>query len=126
MVQNNVAHGKEKCQWCDRCGTLILGKKCSICGSTGRSFEINSPGDIRPCMGDSQVILLNLFRETFGTSDPLDGRMIFFNKIPGEDRTDEIIAHGEVIGVIRFDIKENSLKIELRQPGADILRDIAT
>ena len=126
MVQNNVAHGKEICVWCDKCGTLVLGKRCSLCGGPGRTFEINSPGDIRPCMGDSYDILMNLFRDTFGTSAPLEGRMIFFNKIPGEDRTDEIVAHGEVIGVLRFDLKGNDLKIELRQPGVDLFREVAT
>jgi phosphoadenosine phosphosulfate reductase len=126
MVSSNVAHGKEMSQWCDRCGTLILGNKCSYCGGPGRKFEINSPGDIRPCMGDSYGILKGLFEETFGTFSPLDGRMIFFNKVPGEDRTDEIVAHGEVIGILRFDMKDNCLKIELRQPGADLFRDVAT
>ncbi|MDR2846586.1 MAG: phosphoadenosine phosphosulfate reductase family protein [Candidatus Methanoplasma sp.] len=126
MAQNNVAHGKEDCYWCDECGTLILGKKCSKCDNAGRLFEINSPGDIRPSMGDSTDMILRLFRDTFGTSEPLDGRMIFFNKVPGEDRTDEIIAHGQVIGVLRFDIRKNVLTIELRQPGAELLAGSAS
>ena len=53
MAQKNVAHGKEFCRWCDGCGTLLLGDSCSRCGSEGREFRINSPGDIRPCMGDT-------------------------------------------------------------------------
>jgi phosphoadenosine phosphosulfate reductase len=119
MIQN-IAHGKVGEQWCDGCGTLILGKKCSFCGSAGRRFEINSPGDIRPCMGDSIDVVKDLFKRAFGTDEPISGRMMFFNKIPGEDRSDEIIAHGDVIGVIRFDLKDNSLRLELRQAGADI------
>lgn len=126
MPQNNVSHGKEICQWCDGCGTLVLGRRCSICGSPGRTFEINSPGDIRPCMGESADTVLGLFRRTFGTSLPLEGRMMFFNKVPGEDRTDELIFQGEVIGVVRFDLRSDSLGIELRQPGADIMKDAAT
>ncbi len=126
MSQTNVAHGKEVCFWCDRCGTLLLSDRCSVCGEVGREFEINSPGDIRPCMGDSYGILKDLFEDTFGTFSPLEGRMIFFNKIPGEDRNDEIVAHGEVLGTIRFDIRENRLKLELRQSGADIFCDVAT
>ncbi len=126
MGSNNVAHGKETCLWCDNCGTLILGLRCSLCGGPLREFEINSPGDIRPCMGDSYEILKGLFEGTFGTFSPFEGRMIFFNKIPGEDRTDEIVAHGVVIGVLRFDMKDNDLKIELRQPGVDLIADVAT
>ncbi|MDR3283426.1 MAG: phosphoadenosine phosphosulfate reductase family protein [Candidatus Methanoplasma sp.] len=125
MQRNNVAHGKEGCLWCDHCGTLILGLKCSACGSEGRGFEINSPGDVRPCMGDSVDSVLGLFREAFGTSEPLEGRMMFLNKIPGEDRTDEIVAHGDVIGVMRFDIRLNRMRLEIRQAGADLFRDVA-
>lgn len=125
MAQNNVAHGKEVYRWCDTCGTLLLGRGCSACGSAGREFEINSPGDIRPCMGESTDMLRMLFTEAFGTFSPLEGRAVFFNKVPGEDRTDEIVAHGAVIGVLRFDMRANRLVIELRQPGVDLFRDAA-
>ncbi len=119
MVQN-IAHGKEVCRWCDGCGTLLLGELCSACGSAGREFKINSPGDVRPCMGDSIELVLGLFREAFGTDAPLRGRSIWLNKVPGEDRTDEIIADGSVLGVMRFDLRLDRMVLELRQPGADM------
>ncbi|MDR1954667.1 MAG: phosphoadenosine phosphosulfate reductase family protein [Candidatus Methanoplasma sp.] len=125
-MADNIAHGKVEGRWCDVCGTLILGKKCSFCGSAGRDFEMNSPGDIRPCMGDSIDIVADVFKRSFGTDAPISGRMMFFNKVPGEDRSDEIIVHGEVIGVVRFDIRDNSLRLELRQAGADIFAETAT
>ena len=125
-ARTNIANGKEIRRWCDRCGTLLLGNKCSRCGSEGREFEINSPGDIRPCMGDSIGILEDLFTEAFGTAQPIKGKSVFFNKIPGEDRTDEIVAHGNVIGVLRFDIAEDRLKVELRQAGAELFDPVAT
>jgi len=125
-MAKNIAHGKKEMRWCDGCGTLILGNRCSSCGSAGRPFEINSPGDIRPCMGDSIEAVKGLFSNSFGTEGPISGRMMFFNKISGEDRADEIIAHGEVIGVIRFDLRDNSLRLELRQAGADIFAGSAT
>ena len=124
-MAQNIAHGKMEKKWCDECGTLILGKRCSSCGSAGRVFEINSPGDIRPCMGVSIDAVCGLFREAFGTDEPISNRMLFLNKIPGEDRTDEVIAHGEVIGVVRFDLIDNSLHLELRQAGADIFAGAA-
>ncbi|MDR3075630.1 MAG: phosphoadenosine phosphosulfate reductase family protein [Candidatus Methanoplasma sp.] len=119
-MTQNIAHGKVEKRWCDECGTLLLGKACSYCGSDGRAFEINSPGDIRPCMGDSIGLINDIFTESFGTDRPIEGRMMFLNKIPGEDRSDEIIVHGEVIGVIRFDIRDRVYRLELRQAGADI------
>ena len=126
MVQKNAAHGKEFCRWCDRCGTLLLGESCSCCGSEGREFRINSPGDIRPCMGDSIGMVLSLFREAFGTSEPLEGKALFLNKIPGEDRNDELIADGSVIATVRFDLRSDRMVLELRQPGADMFDRYAT
>ncbi len=120
MAQKNIAHGKEIRKWCDSCGTLLLGESCSKCGSEGREFEINSPGDIRPCMGDSISLVLSLFRDAFGTAEPLEGKALFFNKVPGEDRTDEIIAQGSVLGILRFDMRSDHIVLEIRQPGADM------
>ena len=120
MAQKNIAHGKEIRRWCDSCGTLLLGESCSKCGSEGREFEINSPGDIRPCMGDSISLVLSLFRDAFGTAEPLEGKALFFNKVPGEDRTDEIIAQGSVLGILRFDMRSDRIVLEIRQPGADM------
>jgi phosphoadenosine phosphosulfate reductase len=122
----NISHGKEKKKWCDGCGTLILGDRCSSCNSGTREFEVNSPGDIRPCMEDGHRTLRSLFKKNFGTSSVIEERLVFFNKIPGEDRSDEIIAHGEVIGVARFDIRDNDIRLELRQAGADIFAEKAT
>ena len=126
MAQKNVSHGKETKGWCDKCGTLIMGSKCSACASLPREFEINSPGDIRPCMNDGHDSLRSLFRKNFGTSSVIDGKTVFFNKVPGEDRTDEVIAHGAVIAVLRYDIRRKMLMLELKQPGAELLISKAT
>ena len=126
VQQRNAANGKETCRWCDACGTLLLGDKCSSCGSEGKEFEINSPGDIRPCMGDSAKLVRNLFRQAFGTDCPISDCQMFLNKVPGEDRTDEIIANGAVLGIIRFDMRLDRIVLEIRQPGADLFCDYAT
>ncbi len=126
MSKVRTAHGKRRYAWCDGCGTLLLGDRCSRCGAAGRRFEVNSPGDIRPCTGDSLAILRDLFIGAFGTFAPFEGRAVFLNKIPGEDRTDEVVAHGEVVGVMLFDVAAGRLRLELRQPGADLLADAAT
>lgn len=124
MASGNVSHGKERCLWCDGCGTLILGKRCA-CGGTPREFEINSPGDIRPCIGEGVDLILRMFERTFGTCEPLVGKMIFLNKVPGEDRTDEIIAHGDVLAILRFDLFINDYVLEIRQAGAELFDQYA-
>jgi phosphoadenosine phosphosulfate reductase len=125
MTSSNAANGKTFCNWCDRCGTLILGRRCG-CGSEPRVFEINSPGDIRPAMGEGLVLVLSLFKGSFGTAAPLERRSVFLNKVPGEDRTDEVIAHGAVIAVLRFDIQKNDFALELKQPGAELFNTCAS
>ena len=125
-MAQNIAHGKEVCGWCDSCGTLLLGESCSVCGSAGREFRVNSPGDIRPCMGDSVELVLHLFRDMFGTDSPLRGKSIWLNKVPGEDRTDEVIADGAVLGIVRFDMRLDRMVLEVRQPGADMFNPVAT
>lgn len=122
---NYVANGKVDARWCDRCGTLILGNACT-CGSETRVFQINSPGDIRPAMGEGKDLILDLLRKNFGTDGGLENKAIFLNKIPGEDRTDEVVAHGAVIAVVRFDLETNGFAIELKQAGAELLKDQAT
>jgi len=126
VAQVNVSHGKVTKGWCDKCGTLVMGTKCNICGSLPREFEINSPGDIRPCMDGGRTVLTSLFRNNFGTSSIIDGKMVFFNKVPGEDRTDEVIAHGAVIALLRYDIRKKQLMLELKQTGAELISSDAT
>jgi len=70
--------------------------------------------------------LTELFQKHFGTSSITDGKAVFFNKIPGEDRTDEVIAHGAVTAVLRYDIRSSEPLLELRQAGAELLSATAT
>ena len=89
----------------------------TVSNSMPRSLAISSIG---------VDLVLSLFRETFGTDAPLRGKMIFLNKVPGEDRTDEIVAHGAVLGIIRFDLRENRHILEIRQPGAELFSACAS
>jgi phosphoadenosine phosphosulfate reductase len=70
--------------------------------------------------------LSSLFKKNFGTSSIIDRMSVFFNKVPGEDRTDEVIAHGAVIAILRFDIRRGELMLELKQPGAELISERAT
>ena len=124
MAGAYAANGKTVMRWCDRCGTLVLGDVCS-CGSHARAFEANSPGDVRPAMGDAGKLVRSLFIEAFGTAAPLERKAVFLNKVPGEDRADEVIAHGAVIAVIRFDVESGGYALDLRQAGAELFAPCA-
>lgn len=114
-------HGKTEWRWCDACGTLLLGEKCDRCSSPGRPFSVSLPGDVRPALRKGAENVRRLFMKHFGTASFLDGRMLFFNKLAGEDRADEVIYGGHCIANIRYDLKEGELKIDLRLAGAMLL-----
>ena len=78
MASNYAANEKVDARWCDRCGTLIMGRGCS-CGSEARTFRINGPGDIRPAMGEGKDLILDLLRRNFGTDGGLGDKMLFLN-----------------------------------------------
>jgi phosphoadenosine phosphosulfate reductase len=114
-------HAKVTFHWCDTCGTLILGSECDICGSAGRELRVSAPGDIRPCLGKGVVVVRYLFMKHFGSADFLAGRQIFLNKVSGEDRADEVIVDGRIVGLMRFSMMKNEFLLELRMDGALML-----
>jgi phosphoadenosine phosphosulfate reductase len=114
-------HGKVQFKWCDNCGTLILGDKCDECEGLGRAFLVSSPGDIRPAMQKGVELVAHLFEKHFQASRVLKNKLIFFNKVAGEDRTDEIVVGGQVIGTLRFDLKRDDFMLDLRIEGARLI-----
>ncbi|OPY31300.1 MAG: hypothetical protein A4E32_01752 [Methanomassiliicoccales archaeon PtaU1.Bin124] len=122
---NERLHGKTMLHWCDFCNTLLLSSRCTESRAEGRPFEVSLPGDVRPALRRSQEVVESLFRRHFGTSAFMHGKLIFLNKVAGEDRADEIIVDGHVIGAMRFDLQRNDFFLELRGEGAAMLRETA-
>jgi len=120
---SRLPHGKVAFGWCDGCGTLILGEECAACGSEPRRFRVSAPGDIRPCFGEGVEVVRSIFERYLGHSSFLSGRLVFLNKIAGEDRADEIIVEGHVIGAMRFDLRKGDFRLDLRLDGARMLAD---
>ena len=125
VYMTHFEHGKTGFKWCDKCGTLILGHQCDVCSGKGRYFEVSNPGDLRPAFGKSQELLIHLFQKYFGITDLFKGKLLFLNKVAGEDRTDEIIFQGTTIGVLRFDLRTNDFALDLRLDGALLLSSYA-
>lgn len=122
---NHYLHGKALFRWCDKCGTLLLGAACDTCGSSGREFEVSLPGDIRPAMGKAAEGVALLLRKHFGTSVPTDSKLIFLNKVAGEDRSDEIVVDGKIVGTMRFDVRTREFTFDLKLDGALQLLPVA-
>jgi phosphoadenosine phosphosulfate reductase len=124
-MANRPRHGKAELHWCDRCGTLLLGGSCDTCGLEGRPFLVSLPGDIRPALTKSHELVSHLFERHFGAGGVLEGRPIFLNKVSGEDRTDEIVLGGRVVGTLRFDLRKQDFVLELKADGASLLLQAA-
>jgi len=114
-------HGKVTYHWCDSCGTLLLGAACDRCGSPGRPFSVSAPGDIRPALGRSEALVKELLERHFLAGERLRNRLVFLNKVSGEDRSDEVVVGGKVIGTLRFDLKRNDYLFDLKLEGACLI-----
>ena len=106
--------------WCRTCNTPLLEEQCGICREKGAGIELSQPGDVRFSSQHEREIINDLMHESFGCN-PLSGKTTLLNKIPGEDKTDEIIVDGVRFGVLRFDMKELAFKLDLMVEGASAL-----
>ncbi|MDW7731589.1 MAG: phosphoadenosine phosphosulfate reductase family protein [Methanolobus sp.] len=103
--------------WCPSCNVPVLGKECS-CGKTTRRVTITPPGDIRPAFKYEIDLINSVSMEQFNAPLITDNRLVVLNKSPYDDRMDEIIVDGEVLGNIRFEIEQLRWTLLLRINGA--------
>lgn len=103
--------------WCRKCNIPLLDGQCGICHEKCPSIELTQPGDIRFSSRHEQNIINDLMSGSFG-ANPLAGKPVLLNKIPGEDKTDEIIVDGIRFGILRFDMKELVFRLDLMIEGA--------
>ena len=108
--------------WCNKCNVPLIDDECGICHEQGARIDLTQPGDVRFASPHEQSIIDQLLLKSFDVS-PLSGKLILLNKIPGEDKTDEIIVDGLQFGVLRFDMMELAFKLDLMLEGAQALLD---
>ncbi len=106
--------------WCNKCNVPLLDSECGICHEKGARIDLTQPGDVRFASPHEYSIIDELILQLFGAS-PLSGKLILLNKIPGEDKTDEIIVDGLRFGVLRFDLSELAFRLDLMLDGAQAL-----
>ncbi len=105
----SVYLGRIHLRWCHSCNLPILEEKqCPACGSPTTPVEITPPGDARPAFkGDIDLIrriVDSQFGEGSGKALLPDDALVIMNRAPDLDRMDEVIADGEVLGSLRYDI----------------------
>jgi phosphoadenosine phosphosulfate reductase len=106
--------------WCDACNVPLIRETCGICEATARQVRLSPPGDVRFCSPYERTIIRNLFEHDFGC-DPIGERLVLLNKIPGDDKADEVIVDGYTIAVVYYDLKDEGYRLDLRPYGAKLL-----
>jgi len=77
-------------------------------------------------MGRTVSVLKSLFERHFGVSHFLNNRLVFLNKVAGEDRTDEVVFQGHVIAALRYDLRARDFTLDLKLNGARLLAPMAS
>ncbi|AKJ37687.1 phosphoadenosine phosphosulfate reductase domain-containing protein [Methanosarcina barkeri] len=106
--------------WCEKCNLPLIGEKCGICGSKGEVLQLSQPADVRFCSPYEQEIIDRQLHSAFGCN-PLGDKLILLNKIPGEDKTDEVLVNGFIFGILRFELSKMDYSFEPSLQGAKIL-----
>ncbi|WP_410509718.1 phosphoadenosine phosphosulfate reductase family protein [Methanosarcina hadiensis] len=106
--------------WCKKCNLPLIGEECGICGGKGEILHLSQPADVRFCSPYEREVLAGQLISSFGY-DPLGERLVLLNKIPGEDKTDEVIIDGFIFGVLSFELSRMDYLFEPSLQGAKIL-----
>ncbi|MDD3070683.1 MAG: phosphoadenosine phosphosulfate reductase family protein [Methanoculleus horonobensis] len=93
--------GKILLRWCDACHAPVLSGVCA-CGAPTRPVAVTPPGDARPAFPDDIERINRIFREHFGAALVPEGHIALLNKVPADDRMDEIVLGGAVVGAVRY------------------------
>ena len=108
--------------WCTKCNIPLLDEQCGICKEKGTRTILSPPGDMRFASPHEKNIIDELISKEFPGAS-LSEKLILLNKIPGEDKTDEIIVDGLHFGILRFDMFLLCFKLDLMVEGACALID---
>ena len=93
--------GKIFLRWCDECHAPVLAHQCS-CGSPTREVPVTPPGDARPAFPADIALINRIYEDHFGAPLVPDGHIVLLNKVPDQDRMEEVIIGGGVAGIIRY------------------------
>ena len=109
--------GKLVLHWCEHCKVPVLDGVCA-CGKKTRKTGVTPPGDIRPAFPYDTERINAAARKQFGADLVRPDEIVLYNKAPYEDRMEEIICGGEILGSIRFETEKTEWVLLPRPEGA--------
>ena len=117
----SVVLGKMVLSWCHECNLPVVGRTCDICSTKTEKVKCTPPGDIRPAFGPDLIPIRNIIDKQFGDGCGQrlipSGNVVILNRVPDQDRMEEIIVAGHVVGNLKF-IVGSGYKFILKQLGA--------
>src|SRR5512137_359022 len=118
-----VRLGRITLHWCAHCGVPLVEKApCGLCGGPPSPVALTPPGDARPAFPFDIDMVRSLSDSQFGPGAGKsllpDGAIVLLNRIPDLDRTDEVIAGGEVLANLTW-ILGRGFVLQLRMGGAE-------
>ncbi|CAD7768887.1 Phosphoadenosine phosphosulfate reductase [Candidatus Methanoperedenaceae archaeon GB50] len=116
--QKRTYLGRLWLHWCENCNLPVLDKTCGRCKSQTVRVNITPPGDIRPAF-QYDIDLINQVTESQYNERLVPAkRVVVLNRAPYEDRMDEVILDGAVMGALRFEVPEKRWRFLPRLEGA--------
>ena len=79
----------------------FLHRYCA-CGAKTREVPVTPPGDARPAFPADIELINRIFSGHFGAPLIPEGHLALLNKVPDQDRMEEIIVGGGIAGIIRY------------------------
>ena len=120
---SQVRLGRITLHWCPHCDLPLVEKApCGICGGAPKAVALTPPGDARPAFPFDIDMARALANAQFGPGAGQgllpEGTIVMLNRIPDLDRTDEVIAGGEVVANLTW-ILGKGFVLQLRMPGVE-------
>jgi phosphoadenosine phosphosulfate reductase len=110
--------GKLWLHWCHHCNVPVLDETCNTCSNSTEKVNITPPGDIRPGFKHDIDFINSITTTQFGTPLIPPDRLVVLNRAPFEDRMDEVIFDGFIMGSLRFEIETQQWMFLPRPVGA--------
>jgi phosphoadenosine phosphosulfate reductase len=90
--------------WCPSCNLPVIGETCA-CGAGTKKIDITPPGDVRPAFRYDIDLINRTTEKQFCIKLIPEDMPVVLNKSPYEDRMDEVIFDGTVMGSLRFELE---------------------
>ena len=118
MPRQKTYLGKLWLHWCENCNLPVLDETCSTCKNKTSRINTTPPGDIRPAFQYDIDLINQITEQQYNKPLIRENTLVVLNRAPYEDRMDEVILDGTVMGALRFEVPERRWRFLPRLEGA--------